>query len=177
VSLLLHRHPFSVQVGFTIGLVAVAAFLCAYIDGNAVSAFTGCSNCDRSEYIATCLFDVFAAIALLAAGVSMALFGRATPLRLADQDLQTQELLHDTAKQHPELHLPLDTVAVVAVHAPCCGQLIAVAELPAHRGECEERARLVAEARAAEKEARRAQRQMARGLSVLQDEQDAAANA
>jgi len=142
-------------VGFTIGFVSLASFACAYIDTVAVAAYTGCNSCDRSDYLATCFFDVFSAIALFAASICVLLFGRATPLKLADEDLATQELLKDTAKLHPELQLPTDIQAVVAVHAPCCGTLVAISDLAAHRAECDERARLVADARAAEKEARR----------------------
>jgi hypothetical protein len=52
-------------VGFTIGFVALASLACAYLDLVAVSEHTGCTSCDRSSYWATCLFDVFSAIALV----------------------------------------------------------------------------------------------------------------
>jgi len=153
-------------IGFVLGLVSLGCLGCAYLDITAVSAYTGCTGCDRAEYIATCLFDVFSFLSCLTSALAMVAFGQNTPTRLADEDVQAQELLKNNLKAHKVEGLPDNVVAVIAVPAPCCGVLVAISQVEAHRAVCEAKAALEAAKALAEKEERRKKRTM-KGKSSL----------
>ncbi len=68
VCLHVHLHAYvfrDFQSGFVVGMAALGFLFCSYIDIMAVSEYTGCTNCDRGEYIATCLFAMFSFISMV----------------------------------------------------------------------------------------------------------------
>eukprot|EP00455_Lapot_gusevi_P047382 TRINITY_DN6396_c0_g1_i11.p2 TRINITY_DN6396_c0_g1~~TRINITY_DN6396_c0_g1_i11.p2 ORF type:complete len:315 (-),score=125.17 TRINITY_DN6396_c0_g1_i11:181-1125(-) len=149
-----------VSIGWSLMVVAKACFLTGVIDSMAVAEHSTCKNCSRAEYIGTCVFAFFAWIFVSVAASLVIVFGRKTPEKLANVDLQTQALLKVAAKNN-RIELPEDTVAVVAVVAPCCGSLIPLPELESHKVRCYEEKRLEAEKKKKEKEERKRARRAA----------------
>lgn len=145
--------------GFAVGIAALGCLASGYADVVAVAAYTGCTGCDRAEYIATCLFDIFSFISLTVSALAMGAFAAHTPLALATDDVQAQELMHATAKA-AHIELPSDVVAVVAIPAPCCGTLVALSDLASHRVACEADAAQAAAKEAADKLERKRQRKL-----------------
>lgn len=144
-----------IACGYALGIVAFGCLGCAFLDVSAVVDAPGCKGgCDRGEYIATCMFDMFAFIAVGVASMAMSSFGQHTPSKLADKDVQAEALIKATAKAH-RLELPQDAVTVVAVVAPCCNSLVPLPELESHKVKCLEHKRVEEEKKKAEKEERK----------------------
>lgn len=122
--------------GIALRIVALGCMLCLFVDIDDIGASPACNaGCSRAEYIATCLFDFLTAVCVVFASIAVAEFGELTPAELSTENLQAVDFLHNTLKSS-KFNLR-NMVPVVAVVAPCCGELVPFSSLDNHVPACE----------------------------------------